>query len=146
MTKFAVLPERGLTPLNPDETATPRDIEHRLAELFNEAIKAEMIRRERAKTLREAAGNLRRARLLASASAQCPVVASSPRVTVAQRQDWLDRATSDEVEDFKTAEALTDDAMAYVRFVTDQTTKIQTLTKLVMMVYSVPGSQTGSGW
>ena len=140
------LPERGLTPLNPDETATPRDIERRLAELFNEAIKAEVIRRNRAKALREAARRLRSSRLKASASPACPVVSSSPRVTVAQRQDWIDRMTQEEVEDFKTAEALTEDAMAYVRFVTDQTSKIQTLAKLVAVAYNLPGSHTGGGW
>lgn len=133
-------PRRGLSYIPAaSEGMSPLQMEQLLAELYNEHIRAEIARRNLNDHLLDCTLEYEKALLCATTDPECPKPNRSD-VTVAQRDAWIRGMIFDEYSALEMAKTNLENQDRYLKTLSDNTSKMQTVSGFIRQANSVPNS------
>ena len=124
---------------SPPPPLTPASVEAKLRQLVTDLTRAQQSLSERRDTCTEAEILLKRARIAASHSANCPRPVRGG-TTVAERESWIDTEVQAEWEAYRRAATAQEIAQDALRTTRDIASTVQTLARSVQQAYQLAGS------
>lgn len=123
----------------PVEPWTPRQVEQKLAELFNAVAQGELSMRKVLEQEADAKLEYERAHVIAAMDPNCPIPTRGG-ATVGERDSWIRGVVEDEFRGYEYAQLNVTMQKRYLERLERQVSIVQTMSKMVLAAYSLAGT------